>query len=96
MLAKLTLMKPIVVAGAVAAAIAGTGIVYLFEDWLRPHLDSGALEPVLEPWWPRFTGPFLYYPGRRLVPAPLRAFVDFIKAPPAQNAVGHGPRKAMT
>jgi DNA-binding transcriptional LysR family regulator len=65
---------------AVDAAIAGTGIVYLFEDWLRPHLDSGALEPLLEPWWQRFSGPFLYYPGRRLLPAPLRAFVDFIKS----------------
>ena len=66
---------------AVEAAVAGTGIVALFEDWLRPHLDSGALEPVLEPWWQQFSGPFLYYPGRRLVPAPLRAFVDFIKQP---------------
>jgi DNA-binding transcriptional LysR family regulator len=65
---------------AVEAAIAGTGIMYLFEDWLRPHLDSRALEPVLEPWWQRFSGPFLYYPGRRLLPAPLRAFVDFIKS----------------
>jgi DNA-binding transcriptional LysR family regulator len=65
---------------AVDAAIAGIGIVSLFEDWLRPHLDSGELEPVLEPWWLRFSGPFLYYPGRRLVPAPLRAFIDFIKA----------------
>jgi DNA-binding transcriptional LysR family regulator len=65
---------------AVEAAIAGTGIVFLFEDWLRPHLDSGALEPVLEPWWQRFSGPFLYYPGRRLVPAPLRAFIDFIRS----------------
>jgi DNA-binding transcriptional LysR family regulator len=65
---------------AVEAAIAGTGIVYLFEDWLRQHLDKGALEPVLEPWWQRFSGPFLYYPGRRLLPAPLRAFVDFIKS----------------
>jgi DNA-binding transcriptional LysR family regulator len=65
---------------AVEAAIAGTGIVYLFEDWLRQHLDSGALEPVLEPWWQRFSGPFLYYPGRRLLPAPLRAFVDFVKS----------------
>jgi DNA-binding transcriptional LysR family regulator len=67
---------------AVDIAIAGTGIIYLFEDWLRPHLERGALEPVLKPWWPRFSGPFLYYPGRRLVPAPLRAFVDFIKAQP--------------
>ena len=65
---------------AVDAAISGTGIVCLFEDWLRPHLDSGALEPILEPWWQRFSGPFLYYPGRRLVPAPLRAFIDFVKA----------------
>jgi DNA-binding transcriptional LysR family regulator len=65
---------------AVEAAIAGTGIVFLFEDWLRPHLDCGALEAVLEPWWQCFSGPFLYYPGRRLLPAPLRAFVDFIKS----------------
>jgi DNA-binding transcriptional LysR family regulator len=69
---------------AVDAAIAGTGIVYLFEDWLRPHLDSGTLEPILEPWWQRFSGPFLYYPGRRLVPAPLRAFIDFVKASASQ------------
>lgn len=64
---------------AVDMAVAGVGIVHLFEDWLRPHLESGALEPILEPWWQSFTGPFLYYPGRRYLPAPLRAFVDFIK-----------------
>jgi DNA-binding transcriptional LysR family regulator len=75
---------------AVDAAIAGIGIVYLFEAWLRPHLDGGELEPVLEPWWLRFPGPFLYYPGRRLVPAPLRAFVDFIKAQPQLRPVFDG------
>jgi DNA-binding transcriptional LysR family regulator len=63
---------------AVDAAVAGTGVIYLFEDWLRPALDSGALEPVLQAWWPSFTGPFLYFPSRRYLPAPLRAFVDFI------------------
>ncbi|MCX5515583.1 LysR family transcriptional regulator [Kaistia algarum] len=68
---------------AIKAAIGGVGIVTSFEDWLRPHFISGALEPVLEDWWPSFSGPFLYYPGRRLVPAPLRAFIDFIKAPAA-------------
>jgi DNA-binding transcriptional LysR family regulator len=67
---------------AVDAALAGAGVIYLFEDWLRPHFDSGALEPILEAWWPRFSGPFLYYPGRRLLPAPLRAFVDFIQKMP--------------
>jgi len=65
---------------AVQAAIDGLGIVFLFEDWLRPHLESGALEPILEPWWQSFSGPFLYYPGRTYLPSPLRAFVDFIKA----------------
>jgi DNA-binding transcriptional LysR family regulator len=65
---------------AVEAAIAGVGIIQLFEDWLRPHLDSGSLEPVLEPWWQTFSGPFLYYPGRRYLPAPLRAFIDFTKS----------------
>jgi DNA-binding transcriptional LysR family regulator len=68
----------------VDAAVAGTGIIYLFEDWLRPHLQSGALEPVIKPWWLRFSGPFLS--GRRLVPSPLRAFIDFIKALPADRA----------
>jgi DNA-binding transcriptional LysR family regulator len=63
---------------AVDAALAGTGIIYLFEDWLQPHLDSKALEPLLESWWQPFSGPFLYYPGRRHLPAPLRAFVDFV------------------
>ena len=48
---------------AVDAAIAGCGVVQLFEDWLKPHLASGALEPVLEGWWQTFTGPFLYYPA---------------------------------
>ncbi len=65
---------------AVAAAVAGTGIVSLFEDWLRPYFEAGTLEPVLEEWWPSFPGPFLYYSGRRLVPPPLRAFVDFVRA----------------
>ena len=66
---------------AIEAAVGGLGVIHLFEDWLRPHLDSGALQPVLEPWWQRFSGPFLYYPGRRHLPAPLRAFVDFIRTP---------------
>lgn len=64
---------------AVQAAIDGLGIILLFEDWLSPHFDSGTLLPVLEPWWQSFSGPFLYYSGRRHLPSPLRAFVDFIR-----------------
>ena len=64
---------------AIDSAMQGSGVVYLFEDWLKPYIERGLLQPVLEPWWPQFSGPYLYYSGRRLVPAPLRAFVDFIR-----------------
>jgi DNA-binding transcriptional LysR family regulator len=61
-------------------AVAGGGVVMLFEEWLQPYFDRGTLVPVLPEWWERFSGPFLYYPGRRHLPAPLRAFVDFVAA----------------
>ncbi len=64
----------------VGAAIAGVGILYAFEDHLRPALDRGDLVPVLADWWQTFEGPYLYYNDRRHMPAPLRAFVDFVKA----------------
>jgi DNA-binding transcriptional LysR family regulator len=64
---------------AVDAAIAGSGVIHLFDDWLRPHLATGMLEPVLEEWWQPFSGPFLYHPSRRLMPPPLRAFIDYVR-----------------
>jgi len=85
---------------AVGAAVAGLGVIHLYEDMLRPHLDSGALEPILTPWWQAFSGPFLYYAGRQHLPAPLRAFVDFVKSDTASHAAppasGHKarPRRA--
>ncbi|WFF41536.1 LysR family transcriptional regulator [Salinicola endophyticus] len=63
----------------VEAALQGVGLIMLFEQWLQPYLASGELVAVLEPWWLRFPGPYLYYSDRRLVPAPLRAFIDFIR-----------------
>jgi DNA-binding transcriptional LysR family regulator len=73
---------------AIEAAVAGLGIIHLFEDWLRPHLDSGALVPILSGWCESFSGPMLYYSGRRYLPAPLRAFVDFLRhpTPPAERS----------
>lgn len=77
------------------AALDGVGLIYLFEDWLSPHLQSGALKPVLERWWASFSGPFLYYPSRSHMPAALRAFVDFVRAdrkpPPATKPVAAKP-----
>jgi DNA-binding transcriptional LysR family regulator len=63
----------------ISAAIAGIGLINTFEEYLSPAIARGELVPVLGAWWQNFTGPRLYYPGRRHMPAPLRAFVDFIK-----------------
>jgi DNA-binding transcriptional LysR family regulator len=63
----------------IAAAVAGLGVIASFEGFLAPAIASGALEPVLEDWSQRFSGPFLYYASRRHMPPPLRAFVDYIK-----------------
>ncbi|WP_457089182.1 LysR family transcriptional regulator [Microvirga sp. P5_D2] len=64
----------------ISAAIQGLGIIGTFEGFLEPALKSGDLVPILDDWQQSFSGPFLYYPSRKHMPAPLRAFVDFIKA----------------
>jgi DNA-binding transcriptional LysR family regulator len=63
-----------------AACEAGVGLMATFEDFVAEAVAAGRLEAVLEDWLPPFTGPYLYYPSRRHMPAPLRAFVDFVKA----------------
>ncbi len=65
----------------VGAAVAGSGVLYAFEDLLRPHFESGALLPLMKPWWLRFPGPYLYYSSRLHMPPSLRAFVDFVRRP---------------
>lgn len=67
-----------------AAACGGLGVIATFHDVLRPHLERGDLVEILPGWQQPFSGPFLYYPSRRHMPAPLRAFVDWVKALPAQ------------
>ena len=70
------------------AAVQGLGVIHSFEDYLAPALADGRLEPVLEDWSERFSGPRLYYAGRKHLPPPLRAFIDFLKAtaPPVGTA----------
>ncbi|MCH4893352.1 LysR family transcriptional regulator [Sphingomonas sp. SFZ2018-12] len=63
----------------VAAAEAGLGLIGTFQGYLQPSVDAGRLVPVLEDWSTPFPGPFLYFAERRLMPTPLRAFVDFLR-----------------
>ncbi|MBC7144397.1 MAG: LysR family transcriptional regulator [Thioclava marina] len=48
----------------VAAALDGVGIAYVPEDMVAEHLESGALELLLDDWSPRFAGYHIYYPSR--------------------------------
>jgi len=61
------------------AALDGIGVIATFEDVSREHLQSGALVEILADWQQPFSGPYLYYPSRRHMPTPLRAFVDWVK-----------------
>jgi DNA-binding transcriptional LysR family regulator len=63
----------------VRAALDGVGLAYLSEDRAAPHLDTGALVRVLEPWCQPFPGFFLYYPSRRQQPAALSALIDTLR-----------------
>ena len=63
----------------VHAALAGIGIVYLFEDWMIDHVRSGGLTIVLDEWCRPFDGPKLYFSKRPVIPRPLRLFLDHVR-----------------
>ncbi|MBB5754496.1 LysR family transcriptional regulator [Prosthecomicrobium pneumaticum] len=66
-------------AAARAACLAGLGLWFTFEDYVLEDLAAARLETTLDAWSEPFPGPYLYYPERRLMPAGLRAFVDFVR-----------------
>jgi DNA-binding transcriptional LysR family regulator len=59
------------------AALAGTGLAYLPEDDVQPHLADGRLIRVLADWCPPYPGYHLYYPSRR---QPNSAFTLLVNA----------------
>ncbi len=60
------------------AARDGAGLAYLHEWQVAEDVATGRLVQVLDDWTPSYPGLCLYYPGRRHLPAKLRAFVDLI------------------
>lgn len=54
-------------------------LAYLSDIVTAEAIAAGLLLPVLEDWSPEHPGLCLYYPGRRNIPARLRAFIDLIR-----------------
>lgn len=67
------------------AALRGIGLTYLPEQAMAEHLAAKRLIQVLDDWTPPYPGLCLYYPGRRHVPAKLRALIELIRGTSAQT-----------
>jgi DNA-binding transcriptional LysR family regulator len=63
----------------VRLAISGAGITFGMEESFRSAIRRGELVAVLEKFCPRFSGFYLYYPGRRNMAPKLRALVDHLQ-----------------
>jgi DNA-binding transcriptional LysR family regulator len=63
----------------IAAAEAGLGFLGTFEGYVTDAVAAGRLVRVLDDWCQPFSGPLLYYPSRHRPPAPLAAFVAFVR-----------------
>lgn len=61
------------------AALAAAGLTYLPESAIADDIAAGRLIVVLEDWTPSYPGLFLYFAGRRHIPAKLRALIDLIR-----------------
>jgi DNA-binding transcriptional LysR family regulator len=64
---------------AVRAALDGVGVLYTALGYAEPDINAGRLVPLLEDWRTPAAAIFLYYPGRRQVPVPLQAFIEFLR-----------------
>ena len=72
----------------IEAATAGMGIAYILEQAVAPQIAAGTLRPLLVDWCPSDERYMLYYPGRRHVPPPLRAFIDHLRRDEASSGLG--------
>jgi DNA-binding transcriptional LysR family regulator len=61
------------------AALDGVGVAYTLCDFVAAPVREGKLVAVLEDWMPSLSDFYLYYPSRRQLPAPLQAFIDFLR-----------------
>lgn len=61
------------------AVLDGLGVAFLPEDTVRPYVESGQLQVVLEEWCQPFAGYHLYYPSRRQPKAAFALLIDALR-----------------
>ncbi len=62
------------------AALSGSGIAHLFEDYVREYVEQSKLSELLTDWKQKLPSWYLYYPNRRHTSAAMRAFLDHIRS----------------
>lgn len=60
-------------------ALAGAGITSVNDHFVQPYVLSGELTPVLSDWTLPATTAWAVFPGRRLMPARTRVFLDALQ-----------------
>lgn len=63
----------------VEAALSGLALAYVWEDRVRPHIESGRLVQCLGAWCPLEDWLYIYYPTRRHMSAGLRAVIEAMR-----------------
>jgi DNA-binding transcriptional LysR family regulator len=77
------------------AVRAGLGLGCMSEWNVAADLQDGTLVRVLEAWTPPLDGLCLYYPGRRHMPAGLRALIELIREHADARQPRRGRRRAQ-
>lgn len=60
-------------------ALSGAGITLISDYFAEAHVRAGTLLPVLPDWRPPSTDAWAVFPGRRLMPARTRVFLDALQ-----------------
>jgi DNA-binding transcriptional LysR family regulator len=68
------------VALSLRAAVAGIGLLYTVEPFVREAVEAGRLTRVLDDFLPPYDGFYLYFPSRTHLAPKVRVFADFLRA----------------
>jgi DNA-binding transcriptional LysR family regulator len=61
------------------ATLDGIGVGYTIESYVASDVAARRLVPLLADWSAQHHSYYLYYPGRRQLPVPLKAFIAFVQ-----------------